>query len=89
MYSLVSQLSRAGSNNIPLIKFLAYKYHFLLGLTGEVVDSKAEVGRKKEYKMSLEHFVVSESKESTQKVMGHIRGQLEEVSLKRPQWARS
>lgn len=72
MCSLVQPTKQGWSNSTPLVKILAYKFHFLLGLLGEVVDSRAEVGRGK-YKMSLEHFVVSESKEYTQKVMGHVK----------------
>lgn len=44
MYSLVQPTKQGWGNNTP-VKILAYKYHFLLGLIGEVVDSRAEVGR--------------------------------------------
>lgn len=35
----------SGSNNTLIVKILAYKYHFTLGLIGEVGDSRTEVGR--------------------------------------------
>lgn len=44
MYSQ-ALLSRPGSNNTLIVKILTYKYHLPVGLTGELVDSRTEVGR--------------------------------------------